>query len=381
MEGKIEGKLVIIAPDSFKGTLSASQVCDAVEKGIKSAGSRIKTVKIPVADGGEGTVSALCGSNIIRRTVKGPFGEYVDSFYGISPNGTAVIEMAAAAGLPLAEGRLNPMTASTYGVGELILHAVESGIRKIAVGLGGSCTNDAGCGIAAALGVRFTDSDGAEFVPSGGTLSRVEHIDTGAAKKLLSGIQIDIMCDIDNPLYGERGAACVFAPQKGADGRTVKILDAGLVHISEIIKKELGLDVSSLPGGGAAGGCGAGLAAFLGGRVRSGIDVVLDSSGFDEYLHNADLVITGEGHFDPQSINGKVADGIAGRLRDSEIPLVVLAGGDAEVSEAYGKGITAVFSIQHEPVAFSEAKDHSYEYLRRTAENVMRLFLSAKKHN
>ncbi len=377
----MENKLVIIAPDSFKGTLSASQVCEAIEKGIKSADNNIKTVKIPVADGGEGTVSALCGDNIVRMTVSGPFGECVDSFYGISPNGTAVIEMAAAAGLPLAEGKLNPMTASTFGVGELILHAVKSGIHKIAVGLGGSCTNDAGCGIASALGVRFTDSDGVEFVPVGGTLSRVEHIDTTAAEKLLSGVQIDIMCDIDNPLYGEHGAAYVFAPQKGADDRAVKILDAGLVHISEIIKRELGFDVSEMSGGGAAGGCGAGLAAFLKGRVRSGIEVVLDASGFDGYLRNAELVITGEGHFDSQSINGKVADGIASRLKNSEIPLVVLAGGDAEVSNAYSKGITAVFSIQHEPVAFSEAKEHSYEYLRRTAENVIRLFFSAKKQN
>ena len=197
----------------------------------------------------------------------------------------------------------------------------------------------------------------------------------------ISGVQIDIMCDIDNPLYGEHGAAYVFAPQKGADDRAVKILDAGLVHISEIIKRELGFDVSEMSGGGAAGGCGAGLAAFLKGRVRSGIEVVLDASGFDGYLRNAELVITGEGHFDSQSINGKVADGIAGRLKNSEIPLVVLAGGDAEVSNAYSKGITAVFSIQHEPVAFSEAKEHSYEYLRRTAENVIRLFFSAKKQN
>ena len=377
----MEDKLVIIAPDSFKGTLSASQVCDAIEAGIKSADNKIKTVKIPVADGGEGTVSALCGDNIVRRTVSGPFGECIDSFYGISPNGTGVIEMSAAAGLPLAEGKLNPMTASTYGVGELILHAVKSGIQKIAIGLGGSCTNDAGCGIASALGVRFTDSDGLEFIPAGGTLSRVEHINIDAAKQLLSGVEIEIMCDIDNPLYGRNGAAYVFAPQKGADDRTVKLLDVGLVHISEVIKRELGCDVSALPGGGAAGGCGAGLAAFLGGRVRSGIDVVLDASGFDDYLQNAGLVITGEGHFDSQSINGKVADGIAGRLAGSKIPLVLLAGGDAEVSDAYRKGITAVFSIQHEPAAFSEAKGHSYEYLRRTAENVTRLFLSAAKHN
>lgn len=374
-------KLVIVAPDSFKGTLSAERVCNAVCDGILSADENIKTVRIPVADGGEGTVAALCGDRKIDVRVSGPFGEPADAFYGIiEKSGTAVIEMAACAGLPLAEGRLDPMAATTYGVGELIAAAIKSGARKISLGLGGSCTNDAGCGMAAALGVRFTDCDGNEFIPAGGTLCRIEHIDISGLLPELSECVIDVMCDIDNPLYGERGAAYVFAPQKGADSETVKKLDEGLRHVAQIIKKDLGTDVSELPGGGAAGGCGAGAVAFLGGRMRRGIDAVLDAADFDGYLgtdssEKADLVITGEGHFDSQSICGKVADGIAERTFAAGVPLIVLAGGEAEVREAYEKGITAVFSVQHEPMPLEEAKKLTYDNIRRTAENIIRVFL------
>lgn len=378
MDGK--NKLIIVAPDSFKGTLSADGVCSAICDGILAADKNTEIVRIPVADGGEGTVAALCGDRIINVRVSGPFGEPVEAFYGmIEKSGTAVIEMAACAGLPLAEGRLDPMTATTYGVGELIAAAVSAGVRRISLGLGGSCTNDAGCGMAAALGVRFTDSDGKEFVPVGGTLDMIAHIDTSGLLSGLSDCIIDVMCDIDNPLYGEHGAAYVFAPQKGAGPDEVQKLDKGLRHIAHVIKEELGTDVSGFPGSGAAGGCGAGAVAFLGGRMRRGIDAVLEAADFDGYLGvnsdmKADLVITGEGHFDSQSICGKVADGIAVRTHAAGVPLIVLAGGESEVREAYDKGITAVFSVQHEPVPFDQAKKFTYDNIRRTAENIMRIF-------
>lgn len=371
-------KLVIIAPDSFKGTLSSAGVCEAITAGVIAADPSVRVVCIPVADGGEGTVAALCGDSIIKTEASGPFGERIPSFYGyIEKSGTAVVEMAACAGLPLAEGRLDPMRATTYGVGELIADAVRRGIKRISVGLGGSCTNDAGCGMAAALGVRFYDAQGHEFVPTGGTLSRIADIDVSAVLPELRECSLEAMCDIDNPLYGERGAAYVFAPQKGASPENVRILDEGLRHVAAVINDKLGIDVQAIAGAGAAGGCGACIVALLGGRIKRGIDAVLDAVGFDGYMSGesrADLVITGEGHFDSQSIGGKVADGIAARTSVAGVPLVVLAGGEEEVREAYRKGITAVFSIQHEPKPFSEAKAHTAEYIRRTAENVMRIF-------
>ena len=235
--------------------------------------------------------------------VKGPYFEKLDAFYGILPDGrTAVIEMAACAGLPLVGERKNPLLTTTYGVGELILDAARRGCRKIIVGLGGSATNDAGCGMAAALGVRF-EGKGGSFIPTGGTLSDVKKITVNLPPELC-GVEIVAMCDIDNPLYGEKGAACIFAPQKGADAGAVRLLDEGLIHISKIIKRDLGVDVSAIPGGGAAGGMGAGMVAFLGSSLRPGIETVLDTVGFDRALQGADLVLTGEGRLDTQSLLG-----------------------------------------------------------------------------
>lgn len=374
-----DGKpFIIIAPDTFKGSLCAADVAENIRQGVLAALPDAITMLIPVADGGEGTVSALCGESIRRLTVTGPLGDITDSFYGTLPSGECVIEMAAAAGLPLVAEDPQPMRATTYGVGELIRDALHRGAENIYLGLGGSATTDCGCGMAAALGVRFLDSDGAEFVPTGETMGKVAHIDISGRDPLLDSVRLSVMCDIDNPLYGERGAACVFAPQKGASESEVALLDEGLRHMAQVILSDLGTDISSLPGGGAAGGCGAGAYAMLGGTLTRGIDAVLEARRFDSFVGDADLVITGEGRFDSQSICGKVVDGIARRTKVRGIPLLVLCGCDAEVPEAYDKGVSAVFSIQHGIVPLKKAYGATAEYLRRTAENAVRLFYAAK---
>lgn len=369
--------LIIAAPDSFKGSLSATEVALSIAEGVKSAVPSAEVITIPAADGGEGTVFALCGDSIKTLTVTGLLGEPVTAFYGILPSGDCVIEMAAAAGLPLLGGRLEPLNSTTYGVGELIRDALRGGARHIYLGLGGSATTDCGCGMAAALGVRFSDGDGNAFVPTGGAMSRVCHIDISEREPLLRDARITVMCDIENPLYGENGAAYVYAPQKGADDAAQRLLDDGLRHMAQLLKDELGCDVSALPGGGAAGGCGAGAYAMLGGVLTRGIDAVLEAKQFDRHLRHADLVISGEGRFDSQSICGKVIDGIAKRTSAVGVPLVVLCGCDTEVREAYDRGVCAVFPIQRAVLPQKQAFDATAENLRRTAENVARLFFTA----
>ena len=249
---------IVLIPDSFKGTLSSTQICSIAKEQIERFYPKAEVVSIPVADGGEGSVdcflSALNGEKVFVDC-HGPYMETVRGFYGFFPKSkTAVVEMAAAASLPMVENRKNPLATTTYGVGELIMHAAQKGAKKIIVGLGGSCTNDFGCGAAAGLGVRFLDGGGASFIPTGETLSRVEKIDLGGVLPELEDVKITLMCDVKNPVFGERGAAYVYAPQKGASPEDVKLLDAGLRHICEVVKRELGKDVSTLSGGGAAGG-------------------------------------------------------------------------------------------------------------------------------
>ncbi len=252
-------KKIILAPDSFKGTMSAEEICDIMSAEIKAAYPNCQAIAFPVADGGEGTVGAMtraAGGQIIKCAVKGPFGEDITSFYGRLESGAAVIETAAAAGLPMVRGRENPMETTTFGVGQLIGRAISDGAKNILVGLGGSCTNDGGCGAAAALGVRFYDGSGRLFVPTGGTLKDIERIDISEASRLLDGVSVKLMCDVDNPLYGPKGAAYVFAPQKGADERTVEALDDGLRHLGRLLE-DICPGISRLEGGGAAGGMGA----------------------------------------------------------------------------------------------------------------------------
>ncbi|MFB0921011.1 MAG: glycerate kinase [Oscillospiraceae bacterium] len=368
---------IIVVPDSFKGGLSSEKFCKIAEKAILDILPEAHVISIPIADGGEGTVDAFLksvGGKKLNATVKNPFFEDMESFYCLLPDGTALIEMAACSGLPLAKGRENPLVTTTYGVGQLILHAVENGCGRVILAMGGSATNDAGCGMAAALGARFYDRDGNEFIPTGGTLCDIKKIET---RELKLKVPVTAMCDIDNPLFGETGAAFVFAPQKGADEKTVRLLDDGLRHFADIIKSELYCDVSDIKGGGAAGGLGAGAVCFLNAELKMGIDVILDAAGFDAHLEEADLVMTGEGKIDTQSLRGKAVIGVAKRAKVKNVPVIAVVGdvGDG-IEEAYSLGISGIFSINRVAVPYEKAILRSENDLYLTIENIMRFLRS-----
>lgn len=371
-------KLVLI-PDSFKGTLSSSRICCIIQEEIARIFPHAEVVSIPVADGGEGTVTAFLeamGGTLETAVVKNPFFEDMECNYALlEGDRTAVIEMASCAGLPLAGGRLNPLITTTYGVGQLILAASQQGAKKIIVGLGGSCTNDAACGMASALGIRFYDKAGNDFIPTGGTLSAVERIDYSTKSPLLEGLEILAMCDITNPMYGPAGAAYVFGPQKGADAAMVQELDAGLKHLGALLDDCTGLSVSTASGAGAAGAMGAGMLAFLGAKLQSGIQIVLDTVGFDSIIQDADIIFTGEGLLDGQSLCGKVISGVAARAKNQGKPVVAIVGGvkDTEIQEAYSKGLHAVFTINRLPQDLSVSRAFSADNLRHTVADILRL--------
>lgn len=369
-------KKCIVISDSFKGTLSSAAICRIARQTIPQVFPECQVLAFPVADGGEGTVACFLEATEARRvcvTVSGPLGAPVQAAYARWDD-CAVIEMAAAAGLPLVEGRGDPERTTTYGVGQLIGHAVDSGCRRILLGIGGSATNDGGCGCAAALGAVFRDEAGRPFVPVGGTLARIAHIDLAPLQQRLAGVSITAMCDVENPLFGENGAACVFAPQKGADAAAVQRLDDGLRALAQVIRRELGIHVAELPGAGAAGGLGAGCVAFLGGELRSGIEAILDMLHFDRQLEGAELVITGEGRIDSQSVQGKVISGIARRTKPRGIPLVVIAGSADDSSDAaYDMGVTAIFTTDRTAAGFPALRPRCQEDYRRTLLDVLRL--------
>ena len=371
------GKVVLI-PDSFKGTLSSVEVCRVLRGCVELRLPGCEVRAIPVADGGEGSVDAFLaalGGEKVHARVAGPFFEPVESFYGLTDGGkTAIVEMAACAGLPLAGERRDPALTTTYGVGELIALAVEGGARKIILGLGGSATNDAGCGAAAAMGVRFFDRTGTPFVPTGGTLGEVERIDVSAARERLRGVEITAMCDIDNPMYGENGAAYVFAPQKGAGPEQVRALDAGLRRLAGVMRRELGMDFAELPGAGAAGAMGAGVTAFLGASLQSGIESVLNAVDFDRAAADADLIFTGEGRLDSQSMRGKVVIGVARRAKRLGKRVIAIVGGaEGELEAAYAEGVTAVFTTNRLPEPLSRSAPRAAENLAFTMDNILRL--------
>lgn len=371
------GKIVLI-PDSFKGTLSSVEVCRVLRGCVELRLPGCEVRAIPVADGGEGSVDAFLaalGGEKVHARVAGPFFEPVESFYGLTDGGkTAIVEMAACAGLPLAGERRDPALTTTYGVGELIALAVEGGARKIILGLGGSATNDAGCGAAAALGVRFFDRTGTPFVPTGGTLGEVERIDVSAARERLRGVEITAMCDIDNPMYGENGAAYVFAPQKGAGPEQVRALDAGLRRLAGVMRRELGMDFAELPGAGAAGAMGAGVTAFLGASLQSGIESVLNAVDFDRAAADADLIFTGEGRLDSQSMRGKVVIGVARRAKRLGKRVIAIVGGaEGELEAAYAEGVTAVFTTNRLPEPLPRSAPRAAENLAFTMDNILRL--------
>ena len=368
----------ILVPDSFKGTLSAIEVCNIMKSSIKNLYKDANIISVPVADGGEGTVDAFLyalGGEKKSIWVSDAFNEQkILAHYAMLKDDIAVIEMATCAGLPLVKNRLEPDKTTTFGVGELIIDAVNSGAKKIILGLGGSATNDGGCGMAAALGVKFKDEQDQEFIPTGGTLSQIYEIDMNNIYSKIKDIEFISMCDVDNPLCGRLGASVVFAPQKGADEDMVKSLDEGLAHLAKIIKRDLHIEVKDIKGAGAAGGLGAGSIAFLQSKLTKGIDVILDTINFDELVSKADIVFTGEGKFDSQSLHGKVVMGVANRSQKYKTPVIVVTGAIGEnIQEAYNKGITAIFSINKEPMEFSKSALKSKENMILTMENILRL--------
>lgn len=370
-------KKIVIAPDSFKGTMSSIEVCNIIEQGINNVRQDLKVVKVPIADGGEGTVDSFLtavGGNKVGVRVKDPLFREIDAFYGILPDQkTAVIEMAAASGLPLVENEKNPCLTSTYGTGQLMLDAINRGCRKLIIGLGGSATNDGGVGMAAALGSEFLDDLGQPIPLTGQGLENLSRIDLSQKDKRLDQIEIIAACDVDNPLYGPNGAAYVFAPQKGADEAMVKDLDRNLAHYAEIIRRDLGILVQEIPGSGAAGGLGAGLVAFLGAHLKPGIDIVLDCVGFDQIISGAALVITGEGKIDGQSLRGKVPVGIGNRAKKLNVPVIAIVGdiGD-DIDPVYQSGITSIFSINRVAIPFELARLRCKDDLRKTVESIFR---------
>lgn len=367
-------KKVVIAMDSFKGTMDAPEVCQIVADAVRALlpGAEIRT--LPMADGGEGMVSAclsILGGERVPAIVSGPRGEMMEVLYGMLPDGTPVMEMASCAGLPLMGENKDPLHATTRGVGQLILHAVQNGAARVLMGIGGSATNDGGIGMASAFGYRFLDGEGTELEPLAVNLSRIRRIES---PKALPNVSVTVACDVDNPLYGPAGAAYTFGRQKGADDEMLKILDAGLKNLADVIEKDMGLDVRTMPGAGAAGGLGAGLVAFLGAKLLPGIDLILDAAGFDKMIEGADLVYTGEGRIDWQSAHGKVPVGIASRAERQGIPCVALCGAIGEnMEKVYDYGITAAFAAVRGATDFAGIQQTCREDLRLLATAVTRL--------
>lgn len=349
--------MIIVAIDSFKGSLSSVDACELVREAIKDCTDEVLT--IPIADGGEGTVEAFyraLGGTLAKKVVTGPDWEKREAGFLILPDGTAVIEMAQASGITLMK-ELDPLSATTYGTGELILAALDAGCRRLIVGIGGSATNDGGTGMAAALGARFYNAYMEEIVPTGGGLSKLYCMDLSRMDNRLKESEIIVACDVTNEFYGPNGASYIYGPQKGADKDTVEVLDGNLKKLAELIMVETDIDLQVIPGSGAAGGLGGGLVAFTGGLLRSGIDILLETVNFRELIKGADLVITGEGSFDEQSLSGKVVSGISRIAREVKVPVVVFAGSVLVDSDVYMKaGITAAFSTNRRPCSLEEAK-------------------------
>lgn len=373
-------KKILIAPDSFKGSMTALEVCEIVEDEIKDFYPLAQVISLPIADGGEGTVDSFLASTPgekIDTRVMGPNFEDVDSYYGLIHDGqTAIVEMAAAAGLPLVQGDKDPSKTTTYGVGQLILQAAKRGAKKLIIGLGGSASNDGGCGLAAALGIKFYDDKGQSFIPVGGNLDQIGRIDTSGLDPLIKDMEILAMCDVTNPLYGSQGAAQVFAPQKGAGPDMVKLLDDNLRHLSTHLEKLPGKEaIASLPGSGAAGGMGAGLNGLLDVPLVSGIDLILETLNFQELIKGADLLISGEGKIDGQSLDGKVISGLASFAKKEQVPFLVLAGGvlDEELEKAYEIGVSSIVSINREAREFTGDNEEARDNLRYTTRNLLGL--------
>ncbi len=376
---------IVVAPDSFKGNMTSIEVANFVEAGILKADPDIQVVKVPVADGGEGSVEAMvaaAGGSLVQVRVCGPLGEMVDAFYGLLSDGrTAVIEMAAAAGLHLVPDELkNPMETTTWGVGQLLQQALNQGIQRVIICIGGSSTNDAGTGMVQALGGKFYDRFGKELGRGGKILSAIDRIDISELDPRIAQTDFLAACDVKNPLYGSMGAAYVYALQKGANTEMVKELDDGLKCFAVAVQKSLGMDVSEIPGSGAAGGLGAALIAFCGATLMPGIDVVIEAAAFEEKLAGADLLITGEGRTDGQTAYGKVPVGLAMVAKKCGVPVVCLSGGLAgDYEKIYEHGITAAFSNVTDAMPLNEAMQKSGDMMIKSAYAITRLLLAFVK--
>ncbi len=370
-------KKVILIPDSFKGTMSSSEICAVMKKAVLEHYPECEVISIPVADGGEGSVDAFLealGGEKVYKEVTGPyFGEKVKGYYALLPGNIAVLEMAAAAALPMVGDRKDPSKTTTYGVGELLLDAAGKGVSRIILGLGGSATNDAACGLASAVGVGFYNKKGEKFIPVGGTLDEVERIDLSGIDPVLKSIPITTMCDIDNPFYGPEGAAAVYGPQKGADEKMVEELDGKMKKLAHVMERDCGVSVQSIPGSGAAGGMGGGMVAYFKSRLQMGIETVLDTVGFSDLIEGADYVYTGEGKIDGQSLRGKVVIGVARRAKKKGVKTIAFVGdiGD-NIEGAYSEGVSAIFSINRVALPYKEQRPRAKSDLYLTVDNLLR---------
>jgi glycerate kinase len=367
---------IVIAPDSYKESLPACEVAQAIESGFREIFPDAQYVRVPVADGGEGTVEAMIAAThgtVKTSRVTGPLGEPVDAMWGISGDGlTAFIEMAAASGLALVPAaQRNPLLTTSRGTGELILHALEQGAKSIIIGIGGSATNDGGAGMVQALGARLSDANGKELTAGGGSLISLNSIDIAGLDPRLAACSLRVACDVTNPLTGDLGASRVFGPQKGATDAMIVELDASLAHYAEVIKKSLHIDVLNVPGAGAAGGMGAALMAFLGAELGRGIEIVTQALNLEEHIHDCSLVLTGEGRIDSQSIHGKVPVGVASVAKKYHKPVIGIAGClTTDVGVVHQHGIDAVFSVLTQIGTLDEAFRGAFDNIQRASRNV-----------
>jgi len=370
---------IIVAPDSFKGSVSALGVAEAMERGIHAVFPAAEVIKVPIADGGEGTVEALVAATngrLLHTKVRGPMGEPLSAHWGISGDGlTAFIEMASASGLPLVpKERRDPRIASTYGTGELMKAALDAGLRRLVVGIGGSATNDGGSGMARALGVRFLDAEGHDLPEGGAALARLARIDLSGLDPRLAEASILVACDVDNPLCGPGGASAVYGPQKGATPEMVAELDGALAVLAKVATAVTGRDIASLPGAGAAGGLGAGLLFFTPASLRPGVSIVLETTGFETLIQDVDLVITGEGRTDFQTAMGKAPVGVAEVARRHGVPVICLSGGLGDgADEVLEHGIDALVSTVPQPMTLEACMGQGATLVEAAAARVCRL--------
>jgi glycerate kinase len=375
---------VVVAPDKFRGSLSAAEAARAIARGVSAADPGAVVDTVPMADGGEGTVDALVaatGGSLGSAEVTGPLGASVRATYGLLGDGrTAVIEMAAASGLALVpRASRDPSRTTTRGTGELLLAAVEAGARCVILGIGGSATNDGGAGFGQALGFRLLDSEGRSLGPGGGALAGLDRIETAGRDPRLDGVDVAVACDVDNPLCGPRGASAVYGPQKGADREMVETLDRNLGHFATVVERDLACSIRDLPGAGAAGGLGGGLVAFASGRLEPGVSLVIRTLDLADRLRGADLCLTGEGSIDASSAFGKTAVGVARLARSLGCPTIALAGTLGPGAEAVlAEGIDAMFSLCPGPLSLDAALAQAGELLERASAQVVRCFLAGR---